>query len=92
MTDSVQNCAPERYSIIQALIDETINEDIVYQKQPLDLRNQRTFAVKVGGLGDLQRWLGLTFIVGSEWFARRRQTDVQGGQRRCNPARYRCRW
>jgi len=29
------------------LIDETINEDIVYQSQPLDLRNQRTYAVKV---------------------------------------------
>ena len=32
---------------MQNLIDETINEDITYQSQPLDLRNQRTYAVKV---------------------------------------------
>ena len=30
------------------MIDETINEDITYQTQPLDLRNQRTYAIKVG--------------------------------------------
>ena len=32
---------------MQNLIDEAINEDITYQSQPLDLRNQRTYAVKV---------------------------------------------
>ena len=32
---------------MEALIDGTINEDITYQSQPLDLRNQRTYAVKV---------------------------------------------
>ena len=31
----------------QMMIDETINEDITYQSQPLDLRNQRTYAIKV---------------------------------------------
>ncbi|KAL8924382.1 MAG: hypothetical protein Q9172_002729 [Xanthocarpia lactea] len=40
-------CAPERMAYVQNLIDETINEDITYQSQPLDLRNQRTYAVKV---------------------------------------------
>ena len=33
---------------VQNLIDEAINEDITYQSQPLDLRNQRTYAVKAG--------------------------------------------
>ena len=32
---------------IQDLIDNAINEDITYQSKPLDLRNQRTHAVKV---------------------------------------------
>ena len=40
-------CSSDNYSDVQALIDETINEDITYQSQPLDLRNQRTYAVRV---------------------------------------------
>ncbi|KAL8734427.1 MAG: hypothetical protein Q9181_003207 [Wetmoreana brouardii] len=42
---------------VQTLIDETINEDITYQSQPLDLRNQRTYAIKSGvnGLLDVAR-------------------------------------
>ncbi|KAL8819842.1 MAG: hypothetical protein Q9223_001817 [Gallowayella weberi] len=50
-------CAPERIADMQTLIDETINEDITYQSQPLDLRNQRTYAVKSGvnGLLDVAR-------------------------------------
>ena len=40
-------CAPEKIASVEALIDETINLDIAYQSQPLDLRNQRTYAVKV---------------------------------------------
>ncbi|KAL8912148.1 MAG: hypothetical protein Q9171_002782 [Xanthocarpia ochracea] len=50
-------CAPERMAYVQNLIDETINEDITYQSQPLDLRNQRTYAVKSGvnGLLDVAR-------------------------------------
>ena len=43
----LQFCSPDNYSDVQALIDETINEDITYQSQPLDLRNQRTYAVRV---------------------------------------------
>ncbi|KAL9597492.1 MAG: hypothetical protein Q9219_005125 [cf. Caloplaca sp. 3 TL-2023] len=38
---------------VEALIDATINEDITYQSQPLDLRNQRTYAVKSGVNGFL---------------------------------------
>ncbi|KAL8802097.1 MAG: hypothetical protein Q9182_004041 [Xanthomendoza sp. 2 TL-2023] len=50
-------CAPERIADMQTLIDGTINEDITYQSQPLDLRNQRTYAVKSGvnGLLDVAR-------------------------------------
>ena len=42
---------------IQALIAEVINEDTTYAKQPLELRNQRTYAVKFGvnGLLDVAR-------------------------------------
>ncbi|KAL8949223.1 MAG: hypothetical protein Q9222_004655 [Ikaeria aurantiellina] len=42
---------------VQTIIDETINEDITYQNSPLDLRNQRTYAVKSGvnGLLDVAR-------------------------------------
>ena len=43
----LQFCSPNNYSDVQGLIDETINEDITYQSQPLDLRNQRTYAVRV---------------------------------------------
>ena len=42
-------CGPERILDFHNMIDETINEDITYQSQPLDLRNQRTYAVKVSG-------------------------------------------
>lgn len=42
---------------MERLIDETINSDITYQKSPLALRNQRTYAVKSGvnGLLDVAR-------------------------------------
>ena len=42
-------CEPINIIDIETLIDESINEDTAYQSQPLDLRNQRTYAVKVGG-------------------------------------------
>lgn len=32
---------------VRMMIDETINPDITYSKQPLELRNQRTYAVVV---------------------------------------------
>ncbi|KAL9002987.1 MAG: hypothetical protein Q9188_004105 [Gyalolechia gomerana] len=46
-------CAPEGIANVQSLIDDTINEDITYQTQPLDLRNQRTYAIKSGVNGFL---------------------------------------
>ncbi|KAH4123620.1 hypothetical protein HBI49_025660 [Parastagonospora nodorum] len=50
-------CAPENIAPIQELIDHVINEDTTYAKQPLELRNQRVYAVKSGvnGLLDVAR-------------------------------------
>ncbi|KAF1945409.1 hypothetical protein EJ02DRAFT_369214 [Clathrospora elynae] len=50
-------CAPENVAPVQELIDRVINEDTTYAKQPLELRNQRTYAVKSGvnGLLDVAR-------------------------------------
>jgi DNA mismatch repair protein MSH4 len=42
-----ENCKPEYLAPTMDLIKEVINEDVTYQKTPLDLRNQRTYAVKV---------------------------------------------
>lgn len=43
----IKLCAPEKVASVQTLIDDAMNPDVSYQKQPLDLRNQRTYAVKV---------------------------------------------
>ncbi|KAI4949740.1 hypothetical protein J4E86_007694 [Alternaria arbusti] len=50
-------CAPENVAPVQELIDRVINEDTTYARQPLELRNQRTYAVKSGvnGLLDVAR-------------------------------------
>lgn len=50
-------CDYENVEAVQALIDDTINEGTAYAKQPLDFRNQRTYAVKSGvnGLLDVAR-------------------------------------
>lgn len=50
-------CAAENVEPVQILINNTINEDTSYAKQPLDFRNQRTYAVKSGanGLLDVAR-------------------------------------
>jgi DNA mismatch repair protein MSH4 len=42
-----ENCRPEKINRTMDLIKQVINEDVTYQKKPLDLRNQRTYAVKV---------------------------------------------
>lgn len=42
-----ENCCPENIDPTIQLIREVINDDAAYQKKPLDLRNQRTYAVKV---------------------------------------------
>ncbi|KAF2863252.1 hypothetical protein K470DRAFT_211378 [Piedraia hortae CBS 480.64] len=50
-------CAPENVEPVQVLIAEVLNDDVTYARQPLDLRNQRTYAVKSGvnGLLDVAR-------------------------------------
>jgi len=42
-----ENLRPENIEPTLQLIKEVINEDVTFQKTPLDLRNQRTYAVKV---------------------------------------------
>ena len=46
-----QLCAPENYSGIATLITDTLNEDVTYSTQPIELRNQRVYAVKVTIIG-----------------------------------------
>lgn len=50
-------CSAENIDPVQDLINEALNEDITYARQPLDLRNQRTYAVRAGvnGLLDVAR-------------------------------------
>ncbi|SMR57480.1 unnamed protein product [Zymoseptoria tritici ST99CH_3D1] len=50
-------CAPENIEPVQSLIAGAVNEDTTYAKKPLDLRNQRTYAVRSGvnGLLDVAR-------------------------------------
>ena len=58
MLQEIRNmCAFEKIEGIQDLIASTVNEDTTYASQPLDLRNQRTYAVKSGvnGLLDVAR-------------------------------------
>ena len=43
-----ENCRPENTTPSKEYISEVINDDVAYSKQPIDLRNQRTYAVKVG--------------------------------------------
>ena len=42
-----QHCRPENFERTVQLMKEVINDDVTYQCKPLDLRNQRTYAVKV---------------------------------------------
>ena len=51
------NCSSEELDQLLHLINETINRDTQYCKTPLELRNQRTYAVKSGinGLLDVAR-------------------------------------
>lgn len=57
LTDIRNLCTVENIEPIQELIDNVINEDTTYASKPLDLRNQRTYAVKSGvnGLLDVAR-------------------------------------
>lgn len=40
-------CRPELIKPINELISATINEDVSYVESPINLRHQRTYAVKV---------------------------------------------
>lgn len=46
-----QHCRPENVNPTLRFIQEVINEDVKYEKTPLELRNQRTYAVKVSVVG-----------------------------------------
>ncbi|KAI9788486.1 MAG: MutS protein msh4 [Piccolia ochrophora] len=50
-------CAPEKIEPIENMIRDNINDDVTYQQKPLDLKNQRTYAVRSGvnGLLDVAR-------------------------------------
>ena len=50
-------CSAENVDSVHDLINEALNEDTTYASQPLDLRNQRTYAVRSGvnGLLDVAR-------------------------------------
>ncbi|KAI9764820.1 MAG: MutS protein msh4 [Candelina submexicana] len=50
-------CAPTNIETVQQMIGRVINDDVTYSSQPLDLRNQRTYAIKSGvnGLLDVAR-------------------------------------
>jgi len=52
-----QHCHPDNINSLRVLIDAVINEDITFAKSPLELRNQRTYAIKSGvnGLLDVAR-------------------------------------
>ncbi|CAG8950324.1 hypothetical protein HYFRA_00006817 [Hymenoscyphus fraxineus] len=47
------HCNPDNIDPTIQLIKEVINDDVTYQKKPLELRNQRTYAVKAGVSGFL---------------------------------------
>jgi hypothetical protein len=48
-----QLCAPENYSRIAKLITDTLSEDATYSTQPIELRNQRVYAIKVTAIGGI---------------------------------------
>lgn len=47
LTTIQDNCRPQSVNVTLTLIEEVINADVTFQRTPLDLRNQRTYAVKV---------------------------------------------
>lgn len=53
VTYTSQLCSPRVVDPLQAIIDQVINEDVKYSKTPLDLLNQRTFAVKVSTIVEI---------------------------------------
>ena len=49
-------CSPDIVNPPLALIMETIEPNVTYVKSPLELRNQRTFAVKVSYSSSFPSW------------------------------------
>lgn len=47
-----ENLRPENIEPTIQLIAQVINADVTYMKKPIDLRNQRTYAVKVTALNE----------------------------------------
>lgn len=89
MADHVKLCSPRNINAVQAVIDQTINEDVKYSKSPLDLLNQRTFAVKGRlGLSSALDPANLAQSVWSERIARRLSSDFQRELRRCSRIRH----
>lgn len=43
----LQFCAPDKIDPVLKIINNVINEEATYSKGPLELRNQRCYAVKV---------------------------------------------
>lgn len=63
-----ENCRHQNIDPTMQMIAEVINADVTYQKTPLDLRNQRTYAVKVfpRTIFDPQ-YPGLILLVWCQW-------------------------
>jgi DNA mismatch repair protein MSH4 len=65
-----ENFRVENVNPTMGFIREVINEDVTYQKTPLDMRNQRTYAVKVSYNIRLILWpLVDKYLVWCEWIA-----------------------
>lgn len=63
IADVHQVCDTEAISTVQRMINEVINEDVVWAKSPLELRNQRCHAVKVRVIclsGSLQYYIHIS--------------------------------
>lgn len=72
-----ENCRSENVSPTMEFIREVINEDVTYQKSPLDMRNQRTYAVKVlTFLYNLILFV-LNSLVWREWTSRCSADNIQ---------------
>src|SRR5271170_4261962 len=75
-------CNPENYIRVAQLIQNTLNEDVTYSTQPIELRNQRVYAIKVGIL-PCPTLLPLIMVGWGQRFSRRGATDLQGSQQGC---------
>jgi DNA mismatch repair protein MSH4 len=42
-----QTCSPEMLDVMRAILDENIEQDAVFSRAPIDIRNNRIWAVKV---------------------------------------------